>query len=157
MPSSDYGSKTAQEQRAQWLRVLALADAERIDQHFKALQGVPAYRFLRQPETGMAMVRARTGGTGAQFNLGEITISRCTVVMADSDVVGIAHVQGRSLRHAEQAAVLDALLQTPQWHARLYEQLIQALEEAHAAARDALAQAAASTKVEFFTLARGDE
>ena len=97
-------------QRAAWMRVLALADPAMLEGAFGALGGVPSHQMLRPAQTGMAMVRARSGGTGARFNLGEMTVTRCAVSL-DNGVVGIAYVQGRSLRHAEQAAVADALLQ----------------------------------------------
>ena len=102
-------------QRAAWMRVLALADPAMLEGAFGALGGVPSHQMLRPAQTGMAMVRARSGGTGARFNLGEMTVTRCAVSL-DNGVVGIAYVQGRSLRHAEQAAVADALLQLPDWH-----------------------------------------
>ena len=56
--------------------------------------------MLRPAQSGMAMVRARSG-TGTRFNLGEMTLTRCAVTL-ENGVVGIAYVQGRSLRHAEQ-------------------------------------------------------
>ena len=60
--------------------------------------------LLRPAQSGMAMVRARADGTGTRFHLGEMTLTRCAVSL-ENGVVGIAYVQGRSLRHAEQAAV----------------------------------------------------
>ena len=89
-------------QRAAWMRVLALADPAMLEGAFGALGGVASHQMLRPAQTGMAMVRARSGGTGARFNLGEMTVTRCAVSL-DNGVVGIAYVQGRSLRHAEQA------------------------------------------------------
>src|SRR5690606_24877558 len=106
-------------------------------------------------QTGMAMVRARTGGTGAQFNLGEITVTRCAVSLA-AGAMGVAYVQGRSARHAEQAAVLDALLQTADWRDRIRQAVIEPLARHHAARKARQAAAAAATRVEFFTLARGE-
>ena len=105
----------ANAQRAAWMRVLALADPAMLDGAFGSLGGLPSHQMLRPAQTGMAMVRARSGGTGGRFNLGEMTVTRCAVSL-DNGVVGIAYVQGRSLRHAEQAAVADALLQLPDWH-----------------------------------------
>lgn len=83
--------------RAAWMRVLALAGAEALDAAWARLHGqgdVPAYRFLRKPESGMAMVRARAGGTGAQFNLGETTVTRCAVVLEADGIAGVSYVQG---------------------------------------------------------------
>lgn len=146
----------ANAQRAAWMRVLALADPAALDGAFGALGGVPAHRTLRPAQTGMAMVRARSGGTGARFNLGEMTVTRCAVTM-DDGVVGVAYVQGRSLRHAEQAAIADALLQLPAWHETVQAQLIQPLARQHADRVERQARVAAQTKVEFFTMVRGED
>jgi alpha-D-ribose 1-methylphosphonate 5-triphosphate synthase subunit PhnG len=138
------------------MRVLALADPGALDGAFGALAGVPAHRTLRPAQTGMAMVRARSGGTGARFNLGEMTVTRCAVTMGEG-VVGVAYVQGRSLRHAEQAAVADALLQLPEWHETVQARLIAPLARQHAEKVERQARAAAQTKVEFFTMVRGED
>jgi alpha-D-ribose 1-methylphosphonate 5-triphosphate synthase subunit PhnG len=150
--------------RAAWLRILALAQTEALDAAYSRLGDVaalPGYRLLRKAESGMAMVRARAGGTGAQFNLGEMSVTRCAVVLDEADgqaaTAGLSYVQGRGARHAEQAAVLDALLQRPAWHRHVQDiviaPLMQALNEraAHQAAT------AAQTRVEFFTMVRGED
>jgi alpha-D-ribose 1-methylphosphonate 5-triphosphate synthase subunit PhnG len=150
------GQDAADARRAAWMRVLALADPGALDGAFGALAGVPAHRTLRPAQTGMAMVRARSGGTGARFNLGEMTVTRCAVTMGEG-VVGVAYVQGRSLRHAEQAAVADALLQLPEWHETVQARLIAPLARQHAEKVERQARAAAQTKVEFFTMVRGED
>ncbi len=129
--------------RAAWLRILALAQPDALDAAYAQLSGMgalPAYRLLRKPEAGMAMVRGRAGGTGAQFNLGEITVTRCAVVLEDGpagSIAGVGYVQGRGTRHAEQAAVLDALLQRADWHQRVHDTVLAPLTQAHADARPA--------------------
>lgn len=161
--ASDNAAATAADTAARqaWMRVLALAGDDALDAAYAALarqHPLPAWRFLRQPQCGMAMVRARAGGTGAQFNLGETTVSRCAVTLdGDARTVGVAYVQGRSLRHAEQAAVLDALLQRPDWHDPVQRAVIAPLADAHAARRAAQAAVAAQTRVEFFTMVRGED
>ncbi|MDK3025403.1 phosphonate C-P lyase system protein PhnG [Cupriavidus taiwanensis] len=149
--------------RAAWLRILAMAPTEALDGAYQRLAQalpLPAYRLLRQPESGMAMVRGRAGGTGAQFNLGEITVTRCAVVLEDGAAdapAGVAYVQGRSTRHAEQAAVLDALLQRPAWHQRVQDLVLAPLADAHASRAAHAAATAAQTRVEFFTMVRGED
>lgn len=152
-PTSPPGADAA---RRGWMRVLALADPAELDRAYAALGELPPRRWLRRPETGMAMVRARSGGTGAQFNLGEITITRCAVALAEG-VMGVAYVRGRAPRHAEQAAVADALLQLPQWRERVQAALVAPLARAHAERRDAHARDAAQTRVDFYTLVRGED
>lgn len=137
--------------RADEMGLLARAAAPLLARLFPDL---PAHHLLRGPEIGTVMVRGRTGGTGAPFNLGEVTVTRCTVRM-DCGTVGHAHVQGRDRDHARRAAVLDALLQTeaaPDLRARVLAPLTQAETEA----RDLRARKAAATRVEFFTMVRGE-
>ncbi|MCD0505491.1 phosphonate C-P lyase system protein PhnG, partial [Bordetella petrii] len=117
---------------------------------------LPAHNTLRPAESGMAMVRARAGGTGAQFNLGEMTITRCAVTL-DDGTMGVGYVPGRSRRHAEHAAVLDALLQQDAWHDRIQAGVIKPLARAHAERARRQAQVAAQTQVEFFTMVRGED
>lgn len=145
--------------RAAWLRILALAPPDALDAAYVQLSrqdALPAYRLLRKPEAGMAMVRARAGGTGAQFNLGEISVTRCAVVL-DGGTAGVAYVQGRGTRHAEQAAVLDALLQRADWHRRVHDVVLAPLARAHAERAASRAGVAAQTRVEFFTMVRGED
>ena len=157
------GVQAANAARAAWLRILATAPTEALDGAYQRLaqaQALPAYRLLRKPESGMAMVRGRAGGTGAQFNLGEITVTRCAVVLEDGAAdaaAGVAYVQRRSVRHAEQAAVLDALLQRPAWHQRVQELVLAPLADAHAGRAAQAAATAAQTRVEFFTMVRGED
>jgi alpha-D-ribose 1-methylphosphonate 5-triphosphate synthase subunit PhnG len=148
-------SEQPQAGRAAWMRVMALADADALARAYAALGDLPGYRKLRAPETGMAMVRGRAGGTGAQFNLGEVSVTRCAVAF-DDGIVGTAYVRGRVPRHAEQAAVLDGLLQMPAWHTRVRDGVIEPLARAHADQVAARAAVAARTRVDFFTMVRGE-
>jgi alpha-D-ribose 1-methylphosphonate 5-triphosphate synthase subunit PhnG len=152
--STDHCGETAA--RANWMRVMALADATALGDAYASLGELPAFRPLRAPETGMTMVRGRAGGTGVQFNLGEVSVTRCAVAF-EQGVVGMAYIQGRALRHAEQAAVLDGLLQMPEWHARVQQQVIAPLARIHDDRVAERAAIAAQTRVEFFTMARGED
>lgn len=138
--------------RQNWMGLLARAKPDRLAELFPEL---PAHDFLRPPEVGAVMVRGRTGGVGQPFNLGEMTVTRCTVSLADG-AVGHAHVQGRDKAHATRAAILDALLQGPEGTA-MTAQVLQPLTAEEAARRQTRADKAAATKVEFFTLVRGED
>ena len=142
----------AQALRQRWLAVLACADAPALEQH-AAQQALPACTWLRRPEIGMVMLRGRAGGSGAQFNLGEATVTRCAVKSAAGQV-GSGHVLGRDARHAELVARFDAALQDPAWQSRLLQQVIEPLAAAQRAQRDEASRRAAATRVEFFTLVR---
>jgi alpha-D-ribose 1-methylphosphonate 5-triphosphate synthase subunit PhnG len=142
--------------RRRWMSILAQASANDVERAWEALEDRPVYRVLRGPETGTVMVRGRAGGTGAAFNLGEMTVTRCSVAL-EGGRVGHAYVGGRSAPHAEHAAVLDALLQDSARRHELEAAVIAPLAEGREAARRRTAARVAPTRVEFFTMVRGDE
>lgn len=144
--------EAARDARRDWMGVLARAPLSALEEWARD-EALPARSWLRRPETGLVMVRARAGGTGERFNFGEMTLTRCALRL-DSGQVGVAYVQGRSQRKAELAAIADALLQSEAWRDALQRGLIEPLRrqlEEHAARMQRKAQA---TRVEFFTLAR---
>lgn len=143
---------TATFDRKTAMGLLARAAPERLAALFPDL---PDHAALRGPETGAVMVRARQGGAGAPFNLGEMTVTRCSVRLA-SGAVGHAHVQGRSQAHARRAAVIDALLDSGEG-AALAGTVLAPLAAEEAARRAARAHKAGATRVEFFTLVRGED
>lgn len=115
---------------------------------------LPAFQWLRRPETGLAMVRARIGGSGRQFNLGDMSVCRCALRI-DSGQTGVAYVAGRDVRRAEHAALFDALMQSPQ-RDRVARVVLAPLQRAlDARCAEAAAQAQA-TRVDFMTMVRGE-
>ncbi len=129
-------------------RVLARADAAGLGQRLGVL---PPYRVLRGPEAGLVMVRGRAGGGGAPFNVGEMTVTRCTV-RTQHGLVGHAYVAGRNDRLAELAALTDALLQDPMRQNALMQQIVEPLAAIQQAQRDAVSAKAAATRVQFFAM-----
>ena len=134
--------------RRRWMAVLARSDAAELSERLGTL---PEYRVLRGPEAGLVMVRGRTGGGGAPFNLGEMTATRCTV-RTDTGCVGHAYIAGRNERLAELAALTDALLQDPTRQNALMEEVIEPLAAMQQARRDAVSAKAAATRVQFFAM-----
>jgi alpha-D-ribose 1-methylphosphonate 5-triphosphate synthase subunit PhnG len=136
------------------MAVLARARADEISARFAACPALPAWRVLRGPETGLAMVRGRAGGGGAPFNLGEMTVTRCTVRTGSGPqgYTGHAYVAGRDARQAELAAAMDALLQDASLRPLLMGAVIEPLAEAQQARRADMAAKAAATQVQFFAL-----
>lgn len=141
--------------RREWMSVLALSSTEELETAWRRIPDPPAHRRLRGPEVGLAMVRGRAGGTGMRFNLGEMTVTRCSVALAGG-AVGHAYVGGRRRRHAELAALLDALLQDPARRASIEAEVIAPLARAQAARRRAVTARSAPTRVQFFTMVRGE-
>src|SRR6201996_1331732 len=98
--------------RRRWMAVLARADAGRLRALLDLCGAVPGHVVVRGPESGLVMVRGRAGGGGAAFNLGEMTVTRCTV-RTGAGFVGHAYVTGRDDQRAVFAALGDALMQDP--------------------------------------------
>ena len=138
--------------RKTWMATLAKAPPARLAQ---LMPDLPAHSLLRQPEIGAVMVQGRAGATGAAFNLGEMTVTRASVRLETGEV-GHAWVQGRDKGHALRAAVVDALMQTGAAD-EVRACILQPLEAEAMAARQARADKAAGTKVDFFTMVRGED
>ena len=137
--------------RRRWMSILARTSSDKLGGMLAAWGPLPDYAVIRGPEDGLVMVRGRAGGGGAPFNLGEMTVTRCTVRVA-SGSVGHAYVAGRDGRQAELAAVVDALMQDADHVESLERQVITPLERAQAAARADRATRAAATRVQFFAM-----
>lgn len=141
--------------RKAWLSLLARAPAQALEELWGAARLDPAHEVLRAPEIGAVMTRGRIGASGAPFNLGEITVTRCTVRLATGEV-GHGYVQGRDKRKAEIAALIDAAMQTANADA-IRRGVLAPLSAAMEAAAAARARKAAATRVEFFTMVRGED
>ncbi|MEL6160880.1 MAG: phosphonate C-P lyase system protein PhnG [Cyanobacteria bacterium J06623_5] len=149
--------------RKSWMATLAKAPLKELEALVCQLEQLPDYRFLRSPETGLAMVRGRAGGVGGAFNLGEMTLTRCVVQLpceqaerAESPITGFGYVGGRSHRHAELAALCDGLMQHRDWRSRVQSAVIEPLAVMAQRKREQQQQQTAATKVDFFTMLRGE-
>ncbi len=135
--------------------VLARAPRDELERLWSAHGAVCEFAPLRPTETGLVMVRGRAGGTGQRFNVGEMTVTRAAV-QGTGGRVGHAYVRGRDKRHADLAARFDALLQEPERREHLLAEVIAPLAAREKERRARLAAKAAATRVEFFTMVRGD-
>lgn len=143
-----------QMRRQQAMAVLAHADTAAIAGHLEALE-MPAYQPLREAENGLVMLRGRIGGDGAPFNLGEATVSRAAVRLAGGEV-GFGYVLGRDRAKAELIALCDALIQTERFAETLEIQVLTPLRARIAGEQQRQAAQTAATKVDFYTLVRGE-
>jgi alpha-D-ribose 1-methylphosphonate 5-triphosphate synthase subunit PhnG len=151
----DSGANTEAERR-DWMELLARAPLATLENWMRGAGesgSLPGRIWLRKPETGLAMLRARAGGTGERFNLGELTLTRCTLRLETGEV-GVAYVRGRSHRKAELAAFADALLQSATWAAAVRRRLLEPLRARLDAETARDGRKAQATRVEFLTLAR---
>ncbi len=111
------------------------------------------HKTLRGPDVGLVMLQGRMGSTGNAFNLGEATVTRCTIARP-SGVEGHAYIMGRNAAHARRAALCDALFQeNPSSMTHILMRIEKTLMETH----QTTAAKAAATKVDFFTMVRGDD
>jgi alpha-D-ribose 1-methylphosphonate 5-triphosphate synthase subunit PhnG len=137
------------------MATIAAAAGEELADLIGSLADLPGHEEIRPAESGLVMVRGRIGGDGAPFNLGEATVTRCAVRLASGEI-GFGHVLGRDHSKARLAALCDALWQAPAWRALLERHVLAPLQE-HQAAQLAQSRAqTAATKVDFFTMVRGE-
>jgi len=101
------------------------------------------------------MVRGRIGGDGAPFNLGEATVSRAAIRLCSGEV-GFGYALGRDRDKARMIALCDALIQTGDHAGAIEAKVIAPLRAAVMAKRERRASEAAATRVDFYTMVRGE-
>lgn len=143
-----------QKQRQAVMAVLAHTDTAEISARLGSI-ALPVHENLREPENGLVMVRGRTGGDGAPFNLGEATVSRAAVRLSTGEV-GFGYVLGRDRRKAEMIALCDAMVQSAEFADVVETRVIAPLRAAVIAERNRKAAETAATRVDFYTLVRGE-
>src|ERR1700754_5116818 len=134
--------------------VLAHADAGALNAAWATWQNQPELQPIRGPETGLIMLRGRTGGGGAPFNLGEATVSRASVRIASGEV-GHGYCLGRDTDKARLIAVIDALFQREPGHVEFA--ILRPLNDTAYWADKKRRDETAATKVDFFTMVRGED
>jgi alpha-D-ribose 1-methylphosphonate 5-triphosphate synthase subunit PhnG len=148
------GETASQERRKAAMRVLAHAPTAEIEARLQRIEA-PAHAPLREPENGLVMVRGRVGGDGAPFNLGEATVSRAAIRLASGEI-GFGYALGRDREKARLIALCDALIQTESHAALVEAEVIAPLQQAMVASRAQAAAEAAATRVDFYTMVRGE-
>lgn len=146
MPHSD---------RARWMSLLARSPSDLLSDTAARYGTLPAFHWMRRPEIGLAMVRARAGGSGMQFNVGEMSVTRCALRLQSGEL-GVAYVAGRNAQHAELAALFDALMQSDA-RETVRRMVLQPIESALDAERARLHAQAQATRVDFMTMTRGED
>lgn len=171
--------------RQQLLSVLSKSSFDDINRFWQSLSIVPSYSLLKAPEVGMTMVRAKTGGTGQAFNMGEMTVTR-TVIRLNvnesgseekgveeerveeerieeecaeekyTDIIGFGYTAGRDTKKSELIAVVDAYFQLPDYTDLIEEKILQPLLDKQRHQEESEAKKVDATKVNFFTMVRGE-
>lgn len=111
---------------------------------------------VRGPETGLVTIRGRIGGGGAPFNVGEATVTRATVKLPTGEI-GHAYALGRDREKARLSAIADALWQDAKRRELVESKLLEPLRAILAAADRRRREETAATKVDFFTMVRGED
>jgi alpha-D-ribose 1-methylphosphonate 5-triphosphate synthase subunit PhnG len=138
------------------IETLAAAPSRAIAAAWESWADKPEFEVVRGPEIGLVMVRARTGGDGAPFNFGEATVTRASVKLATGEV-GHSYALGRDTGKAVTAAVFDALWQRAGTRAAVEASVLAPLRAMRAQGDERLSQETAATRVDFFTMVRGDD
>lgn len=142
--------------RQAWMATLAMVNTEALLLCSKTIVRKESFEDIRSAEVGLAQVRGRMGGTGNAFNLGDMTISRC-VLRSSEGIYGYSYVSGRSKIHAQRAAELDAMLQSANHHDEVMTVVIQTLLDEQKKQDQKRREKTESTRVNFFTLVRGED
>ncbi|MBR1243280.1 phosphonate C-P lyase system protein PhnG [Bradyrhizobium sp. AUGA SZCCT0274] len=143
-----------QAQRKAVMAVLAHSDPSEISGRLAAIT-LPDHENLREPVNGLVMVRGRIGGDGSAFNLGEATVSRAAVRLSTGQV-GFGYTLGRDREKARMIALCDAMVQSDEFAGLIETKVIAPLRAAISAKRSRKAAEAAATRVDFYTLVRGE-
>ena len=138
------------------LSVLARCKAGRLQHLWNRLGLDPSYQTLRGPETGLVMLRGRVGGTGEPFNVGEATVTRASVRL-DDGTVGHAMTLGRDGAKARLVALIDALCENYETAMLIEADLIAPMQKDLEREDEMRRQQAAATRVDFFTMVRGED
>ncbi len=142
-------------ERGDAMRLLARATLAELSAAWGAISDKPEVTPVRGPETGLVMVLGRIGGGGHPFNLGEATVTRATVRLSSGEI-GHGQLLGTDKERARYAAIFDALFQHP-----ANRSAAEALHRRIAARIDAedrrRAEETAATRVDFFTMVRGED
>ena len=142
------------EKRKSWMSLLATSSQSDLLNLWEQKKIRVNYIWLRTPEIGSIMAQGRMGVTGDKFNIGEVTITRCSLKL-NCGTIGHSYVQGRSKKKAEISALCDALMQT-KMSKEINKNIIIPLEKIKKDNKDKILSKAEATKVDFFTLVRGE-
>jgi alpha-D-ribose 1-methylphosphonate 5-triphosphate synthase subunit PhnG len=148
--------ENAMSARQKLMAVLAGASIFEMRRGLACLSDLPEPSELRRPETGLVMLRGRIAGQGARFNLGEATVTRASVRLPSGEV-GASYILGRDAERARLAALVDALWQREDYRAAIETHILEPSRGRQGAERQAKAERTAATKVDFFTLVRGED
>lgn len=140
--------------RRRALALLARANERELAEPLAKFWRDERVRDLKPAEAGLVMLRGRAGGDGAVFNLGEATVSRSVIELTTGER-GYGHTLGRDLEQARRIAICDALWQRER--EAIEDHVLAPIAVRLEAARAKVAAETVATRVEFYTLVRGED
>lgn len=143
------------EQRAYWMSVLSRSRAEALLSFWQPINIVADYQILRPTEIGLIQLQGRMESTGQRFMVGDMTVTRAALQIKDG-ICGYSYILGRDKTHAERCALIDALLQTQSAFNQLWKNVVSPLAKQQQAEHDRQRREVAASRVNFFTLVRGE-
>ena len=142
--------------RRELMRACAHASESDMDAAIASAAYNGKIEIIRAPEYGLVMLRGRVGGTGTAFNVGEASATRAAVQLSDG-TRGVSYLLGRSSRRARLAAILDGLVQLSEFRDGIMSGFAEPVLRRLAETNRRKAEEAAATRVDFFTLVRGED
>lgn len=144
------------ELRRDALAVLVHGTMSELSDGLRKVGDLPIFETIRQPENGLVMVRGRVGGDGRAFNLGEAIVTRAAVRLASGET-GFGYVLGRNHDKSQLIALCDALFQHVRYREPVERHVIAPIRSRREKDRKESAERTAATRVDFFTLVRGED
>ncbi|MEH0874784.1 phosphonate C-P lyase system protein PhnG [Pectobacterium cacticida] len=142
-------------QRQHWMSILAHSDPAELKEHWGRLDFPASYQLLRPTQIGLIQLQGRMEVDGPRFIVGDMTVTRAAVQLEDG-TCGYSYIAGRNKSHAELCAWIDALLQTQACFHEIWDRIITPLADVQRAHRERLQHEVAASRVNFFTLVRGE-
>jgi alpha-D-ribose 1-methylphosphonate 5-triphosphate synthase subunit PhnG len=153
--SSTASTDPAPTDRRAVMALFAQASSVELSHVLAAFGDLPDADDIRSADIGLAMVRGRIGGDGKPFNVGEASVTRAAIRLADG-TVGICYRLGRDVALARRLAIVDALVQQTAQGARIRHAILDPLRDLVARRHAREAAETAATRVDFFTMVRGE-
>jgi alpha-D-ribose 1-methylphosphonate 5-triphosphate synthase subunit PhnG len=147
---------TAALSRQEAMGILARAPGKRLSELFNREKLPAEGQNPRGPETGLVALRGRIGGGGSPFNFGDATVTRASVKLPTGEI-GHAYALGREQEKVRLCALLDALRQRPEHASRIDSEILQPLRREQEAEDRRQREETAATRVDFFTMTRGED
>ncbi|KFB11390.1 Phosphonate C-P lyase system protein PhnG [Nitratireductor basaltis] len=147
---------TAALSRQEAMGILARAPGKRLGELFSQHELPSEAQDLRGPETGLVALRGRIGGGGSPFNFGDATVTRASVKLPTGEI-GHAYALGRDQEKVRLSALLDALRQRSEHASRIDTQILFPLRHEQEAEDRLQREETAATRVDFFTMTRGED